>query len=76
MEPSDCSTPNRHAWYKVVSKLNMQENRERWMELAELAANEQDPIKLLKLVQEITELLEKKQRRLNDLRLGKTPDSA
>ena len=42
----------------------MKENRERWMELARLAADEQDPIKLLALVKEINDLLEKKQRRL------------
>ena len=46
----------------------MRENRERWMELAELAANEQDPDKLMALVREINELLDKKQRRLDDTR--------
>jgi hypothetical protein len=46
----------------------MRENRERWLELAELAANEQDPDKLMALVREINELLEKKQKRLNDAR--------
>jgi hypothetical protein len=48
----------------------MQENRERWMELAELAANEQDPDKRLALVQEINELLDKKQKRLDATRPG------
>ena len=48
----------------------MQENRERWMELAELAANEQDPDKLLALVHEINELLDKKQKRLDAARPG------
>jgi len=43
----------------------MRENTERWMELAKLAATEQDPIKMLELVREINELLEKKQKRLN-----------
>ena len=43
----------------------MQENRERWMELAEQAAREQDPKKLIELVRQIDELLEKKQQRLN-----------
>jgi hypothetical protein len=33
---------------------------ERWEMLCELAANEQDPQKLLALVQEINDLLEKK----------------
>jgi hypothetical protein len=49
----------------------MRENRERWMELAELAANEQDPDKLLELVREINELLDKKQKRLDDARPAK-----
>ncbi len=46
----------------------MQKNRERWMELAELAANEQDPDRLMALVREIDELLAEKQKRLNSLR--------
>ena len=37
------------------------------MELAELAANEQDPKKLLELVREINDLLEQKQHRLAHL---------
>lgn len=36
------------------------ENLERWRELCRLAADEQDPIKLLKLVAEINLLLAKK----------------
>jgi hypothetical protein len=46
-------------------EVEMRENTERWMELAKLAATEQDPIKMLELVREINELLEKKQKRLN-----------
>ena len=46
----------------------MQENRERWMELAALAANEQDPAKLVALIHEINQLLEQKQKRLEDSR--------
>lgn len=38
--------------------------RERWMELASLAATEQDSKKLLVLVQEINRLLEEKEQRL------------
>jgi hypothetical protein len=45
----------------------MRENTERWMELAKLAANEQDPQKMLELVQEINDLLEQKQKRLAHL---------
>lgn len=40
------------------------EQKERWMRLCELAAVEQDPQKLLKLVAEINDLLEAKERRL------------
>jgi hypothetical protein len=42
----------------------MRENRERWMQLCEQAANEQDPEKLMELVAEINRLLEAKERRL------------
>ncbi len=45
----------------------MRENTERWMELAKLAANEQDPQKMLELVQEINDLLEQKEKRLTHL---------
>jgi hypothetical protein len=42
----------------------LQTKRERWMELAKLAANEQGPEKLIALTQEIDELLEQKHKRL------------
>ncbi len=38
--------------------------KERWMELCEQAANEQDPAKLLELVKEINHLLDAKKKRL------------
>jgi hypothetical protein len=38
------------------------------MELAELAANEQNPDKLMALIREIDQLLNEKQTRLNELR--------
>jgi hypothetical protein len=41
------------------------ENKERWKELCEKAAVEQDPAKLLELVKEINRLLGEKSRRLN-----------
>lgn len=44
------------------------------MELAELAADEQDPDKLMALVKEIDALLEQKHQRLEDAR-KKPPDS-
>lgn len=43
----------------------VQRERERWMELAELAANEQDPKNLIALVTEINQLLDEKLKRLN-----------
>ncbi len=42
----------------------MQDDRERWMQLAALAAEEKDPEKLLALVKEINVLLDRKQIRL------------
>ncbi len=44
----------------------MQEQaRERWMQLAEMAASEQDPEKLVELTKEIVRLLGEKQDRLD-----------
>jgi hypothetical protein len=40
------------------------QDKERWMELCAQAASEQDPDKLLYLVQEINRLLEQKEARL------------
>ena len=40
------------------------ETRERWCKLCELAAVEQDPVKLMELIREITALLEAKEQRL------------
>ena len=45
----------------------MLRNGERWLELAELAANEQDPKKLMALISEINQLLAEKQARLDRL---------
>jgi hypothetical protein len=42
------------------------ETKERWMQLAEQAATEQDPVKLLQLIKEIDALLEAKQERLKN----------
>jgi hypothetical protein len=41
------------------------EAKERWMELCEQAATEQDSAKLLALVAEINKLLEEKRRRIS-----------
>jgi hypothetical protein len=40
------------------------EKKERWLELCAQAAVEQDPKKLIRLVTEINDLLEEKERRL------------
>jgi hypothetical protein len=40
--------------------------KERWMELCELAANEQDSVKLKLLVEDILRLLKEKNDRLKD----------
>jgi len=44
------------------------EQRERWQELCELAAKEQDPDKLFALTQEINRLLEEREARLKEAR--------
>jgi hypothetical protein len=43
----------------------MRENEERWKQLCELAAKEQDPQKLIELTREINKLLLFKQSRLS-----------
>jgi hypothetical protein len=43
-------------------------NKERWIQLSEQAAVEQDPHKLLELVNELNALLEEKELRLATLR--------
>jgi hypothetical protein len=46
--------------------MHVQGNEERWKELCQQASVEQDPKKLMKLIDEITRLLALKQRRLDD----------
>jgi len=48
------------------------EARERWMELCAQAAEEQDPAKLLLLVQQINDLLAEKEARQNQKRVDET----
>jgi hypothetical protein len=48
--------------------------KERWMELCEQAANEQDSEKLIELAKEIDRLLEEKKQRLRTLRSQQTLD--
>jgi hypothetical protein len=43
----------------------LSKQKEKWMELCELAANEQDARKLMALIAEIARLLEVKQQRLD-----------
>jgi hypothetical protein len=50
-------------------------NKERWRELSEQAAVEQDPNKMLDLITEINELLEEKEKRLKAQRKA-NPDPA
>jgi len=46
------------------------EARELWMTLCEQAAVEQDPVRLLELMEQINDLLEQKERRLTEKRLN------
>ena len=50
------------------------ETKERWMHICELAAREQDPDRLMMLVQELNELLAQKHERLQTQRFGPTSD--
>jgi hypothetical protein len=60
----------------VSGKLvDVENNQERWMQLARLAASEQDPKKLLGLVIEINQLLAEKQERLNHLQTDRAKPS-
>jgi hypothetical protein len=52
------------------------QNGERWRELCEQAAIEQDPQRLLELMREINDLLEAKERRLLQRRSTGNPLSA
>jgi hypothetical protein len=49
------------------------ETKERWLQLCEQAAVEQDRVKLLQLIREISRLLEEKEDRLAKLRIIKNP---
>ncbi len=51
------------------------ESRERWMQLCEQAADEQDAQKLMKLVAEINRLLTEKEQRLTGRPLPPQPES-
>lgn len=53
----------------------MQGKKERWLELCEQAAVEQDSKKLIELTQEINRLLSEKQDRLDHLRKDPTKDN-
>jgi hypothetical protein len=50
--------------FALPTRTAMQEKTERWKELCEQAAVEQDPQRLLELTREINDLLLGKQRRL------------
>jgi len=51
------------------------ETKERWIHVCELAAREQDPDRLMMLVQELNELLTQKHERLQMQRFGPTSDN-
>jgi hypothetical protein len=51
----------------------MQEKREKWMELAAQAADEQDPQRLSELVREIDRLLAEKLDRIGHARIPSKP---
>jgi hypothetical protein len=50
------------------------ETKERWVHVCELAAQEQDPDRLMMLVEELNELLTQKHERLQTQRLSLTSD--
>lgn len=50
------------------------ETKERWVHVCELAAQEQDPDRLMMLVQELNELLTQKHERLQAQRFSLTGD--
>ena len=50
------------------------ETKERWQNLCEQAAVEQDPERLMELTKEINALLEDKEQRLHNLRTVKLPN--
>lgn len=52
------------------------ENKERWRVLCAQAAIEQDPVKLLRLITEINDLLAEKEERLINARLGNNPEAS
>jgi hypothetical protein len=51
------------------------ETGERWRALCELAAEEQDPERLMELVEQINRMLEEKEKRLQEQRPSSTPES-
>ena len=51
----------------------MREQKEKWFELCEQAAVEQDPEKLMALVRQINALLDEKERRVRDRDLVRPP---
>lgn len=59
----DCS------WFEPLS---MRENEERWFQLCQQTAVEQDPEKMLVLVREINDLLDAKEARLQARRTAET----
>jgi hypothetical protein len=53
--------------YWTKGDTQVEKHTERWKELAEQAAKEKDPKRMLELVHEVNELLEQKERRLRGI---------
>jgi hypothetical protein len=53
----------------------MREKKEKWFELCEQAAVEQDPEKLMALVRQINVLLDEKEQRIRDRDLVRPPSA-
>jgi hypothetical protein len=65
----------KHHFFQEARDL-VGEKEERWKELCEHAANEQDPEKLLQLVKEINDLLDAKKHRLAEVSFSAQPKDA
>jgi hypothetical protein len=57
-------TVHKHSLFEIISGGSMQENKKKWMELCERAADEQDSKKLAVLILQINYILEAKELRL------------
>lgn len=63
-----CIAGNFETKVRLQKGAVMREKKEKWFELCEQAANEQDPEKLMVLIEQINALLQKKDERLTGKR--------